>query len=198
MKKFMILFAILLFAGGAPAFAAGSHDHESATDHSGHVGDMIHESDIEGYRFTYHLIDNRKPSEEMKDMKGSQEADTTHHLMVYVMDPAGHAVEALQQGPQWLDHDLLLTDEKVDDQSDLYPADIDHHDMAVRAFRIGHLACGLGHQPVTQIEQRQRTVPDANRQLTIDRVGSVQVEVEDLVHGQRARKRPRHARRRSW
>ena len=98
MKKFMILFVILFFAGGAPAFAAGSHDHESAIDHSGHVGDMIHESDIEGYRFAYHLIDIRKRPDAMEDMKGSKEADQTHHLMVYVLDPDGRAVESAKLG----------------------------------------------------------------------------------------------------
>ena len=98
MKKHIIIFTISIFWAAALVHPAYSQDSGSATDHSKHVGVMIHESDIEGYRFTYHLIDNRKPSEEMKDMKGSQEADTTHHLMVYVMDPAGHAVEAGKLG----------------------------------------------------------------------------------------------------
>ena len=93
MKKNTIFFAVLIYFGVALALPAYSQHSGSATDYSKHVGIMIHESEIEGYRFAYHLIDNRKPSEEMKDMKGSMEADTTHHLMVYVMDPAGQAVE---------------------------------------------------------------------------------------------------------
>ena len=31
-------------------------------------------------------------------MKGSKEADTTHHLMVYVMDPDGRPVEGAKLG----------------------------------------------------------------------------------------------------
>ena len=112
MKKHIIIFTISIFWAAALVHPAYSQDSGSATDHSKHVGVMIHESDIEGYRFTYHLIDNRKPSEEMKDMKGSQEADTTHHLMVYVMDPAGHAVEAgklgyLVEGPDGTKQKLM-------------------------------------------------------------------------------------------
>jgi hypothetical protein len=34
----------------------------------------------------------------MKDMKGSKEADMTHHLMVYIMDPKGRAVEGAKLG----------------------------------------------------------------------------------------------------
>ena len=67
-------------------------------DHSGHVGVVIHESTIEGYGFAYHLIDIRKGTAEMKDMKGSKEADMTHHLMVYIMDPKGRAVEGAKLG----------------------------------------------------------------------------------------------------
>ena len=98
MKKNTIFFAVLIYCGVALALPAHSQDSGSATDHSKHVGAMIHESTIEGYRFAYHLIDNRKPSEEMKDMKGSKEADTTHHLMVYVLDPDGRSVEGAKLG----------------------------------------------------------------------------------------------------
>ena len=98
MKKFMIFFTVPIFFGVALVLPTFSQDSRSATDHSGHVGVMIHESEIEGYRFAYHLIDIQKGTEEMKDMKGSKEADTTHHLMVYVMDPDGRAVEAAKLG----------------------------------------------------------------------------------------------------
>ena len=115
MKKFTIFIAIIIFCGVALALPAFSQDAKPATDHSGHVGVMIHESAIEGYRFAYHLIDNRKPSEEMKDMKGSEEADTTHHLMVYVMDPDGRPAEAgklgyLVEGPDGMKQKLMAMD----------------------------------------------------------------------------------------
>jgi len=93
--SFIIVAVFLVVSMTLPVY---SQDSGSATDHSGHVGAMIHESTIEGYRFAYHLIDIQKNTEKMKDMKGSEEADTTHHLMVYVKDPNGHAVEAAKLG----------------------------------------------------------------------------------------------------
>ena len=98
MKKTTIFFAVLIFFGVALAHQAFSQDSKSATDHSGHVGVKIHESTIEGYGFAYHLIDIRKGTEEMKDMKGSNEANMTHHLMVYVLDPDDRPVEGAKLG----------------------------------------------------------------------------------------------------
>lgn len=98
MKKPTIFFVLPIVIGIALALPGFSQHSGSATDHSKHIGAVVHESTIEGYRFAYHLIDNRKPSEEMKDMKGSKEADTTHHLMVYVLDPDGRSVEGAKLG----------------------------------------------------------------------------------------------------
>jgi len=98
MKKLMIFFTILFFAGGAPASAAGSQDHGSATGHSGHIGVMIHESAIDGYLFAYHLIDMRKNPKMMEGMKGTKDAGKTHHLMVYVKDPQGRSVDSARLG----------------------------------------------------------------------------------------------------
>ena len=98
MKKTTIFFAVLIFFGVGLALPAFSQDSKSATDHSGHLGVKIHESTIEGYGFAYHLIDIQKNTEKMKDMKGSEEADTTHHLMVYVLDPDGRSVEGAKLG----------------------------------------------------------------------------------------------------
>ena len=112
MKKTTIIFAVLILCGIALALPAFSQDSKSATDHSGHLGVKIHESAIEGYRFAYHLIDIQKGPEAMKDMKGSKEADMTHHLMVYVMDPDGRAVEGgklgyLVEGPDGAKQKLM-------------------------------------------------------------------------------------------
>ena len=94
----MIFFTIPIFFGVSLVLPAFSQDSGSKMDHSGHVGVVIHESTIEGYGFAYHLIDIRKGTAEMKDMKGSKEADMTHHLMVYIMDPKGRAVEGAKLG----------------------------------------------------------------------------------------------------
>ena len=98
MKKSIVYFIVHFIFGSALVVPVFSQDSGSAIDHSGHVGVMIHESTIEGYGFAYHLIDIQKGAEEMKDMKGSKEADTTHHLMVYVNDPDGNGVEAAKLG----------------------------------------------------------------------------------------------------
>jgi hypothetical protein len=102
MKKCMIFIIVPMLFGVALVLPGFSQDSGSGTDHSEHVGINIHESTIEGYRFAYHLIDIRKNPEEamkdMKDMKGSKEADMTHHLMVYVMGPDNHAAEAAKLG----------------------------------------------------------------------------------------------------
>jgi hypothetical protein len=94
----MIFLTIPIFFGVALVLPAFSQNSGSAIEHSGHLGVIIHESEIEGYRFAYHLMDIQKGTAEMKDMKGSKEADTTHHLMVYVKDPDGRAVEAAKLG----------------------------------------------------------------------------------------------------
>ena len=98
MNKCIIFYIVPIFFAAALVLPAFSQDSETSIDHSGHVGVMIHESEIEGYRFAYHLMDIQKGTAEMKDMKGSKEADTTHHLMVYVKDPDGRAVEAAKLG----------------------------------------------------------------------------------------------------
>jgi hypothetical protein len=98
MNKNTIFIAVLIFFGLALAHPAFSQDSKSATDHSGHLGVIIHESEIDGYRFAFHLIDTQKGTEEMKDMEGSKKANMTHHLMVYVNDPDGRPVEGAKLG----------------------------------------------------------------------------------------------------
>ncbi len=98
MKKFMYFLTATILLGIALILPAFSQDSGSKMDHSGHVGVVIHESIIDGYGFAYHLIDMKKGAAEMKDMKGAKDADTTHHLMVYVKDPDGKAVEGAKLG----------------------------------------------------------------------------------------------------
>ena len=98
MKKNIILNTVIILIAAALAIPAFSQEGGSTTDHSGHVGVLIHESTIEGYVFAYHLIDMKKGAAEMKNMKGAKESDTTHHLMVYVKDPDGRAVEGAKLG----------------------------------------------------------------------------------------------------
>ncbi len=98
MKKSIACFIVHFIIGSALVVPIFSQDSGSAIDHSDHVGDMIHESTVDGYRFAYHLIDIQKNPEQMNDMKDSKEAEKTHHLMVYVMDPDGQAVQQAKLG----------------------------------------------------------------------------------------------------
>ena len=98
MKKKIILFVVPILFAFALALPGFSQNSGSAIDHSGHIGSVVHESTVEGYSFAYHLIDIRKDPEKIKGMEGTKAADQTHHLMVYVMDPDGQAVQEAKLG----------------------------------------------------------------------------------------------------
>lgn len=98
MKKATIFFVVPILIGFVLAPPIFSQNSGSAIDHSGHIGAVVHESTIEGYRFAYHLIDLRKDSDQVKGMEGTKEADQSHHLMVYVIDPDGRAVHGAKLG----------------------------------------------------------------------------------------------------
>ena len=98
MKKSIIYFIVHIFFGSALVVPVFSQDSGTAMGHSGHIGALIHESTIDGYRFAYHLIDIQKNPEQMKDMKDAKAVKKTHHLMVYVMDPDGQAVQQAKLG----------------------------------------------------------------------------------------------------
>ncbi len=54
------------------------------TDHGGHVGQMIHETRVQGFQLAYHVVDLKKK--------------TTRHLMVYITGLDGHLVEQAKVG----------------------------------------------------------------------------------------------------
>jgi hypothetical protein len=56
-------------------------------------GDLIREGGVEGYHFTYHLLDIREKMAAMKAAGHAHEGvDATHHLMVFIRDPNGATV----------------------------------------------------------------------------------------------------------
>lgn len=81
-------------AGTMPGGEHGMMDHGNM-DHGDHLGEMIHQSTVDGYTFMYHLIDMR---ERMKGMEKMPEMKATHHLMVYVKDPSGNMVDRAKVG----------------------------------------------------------------------------------------------------
>ena len=97
MKRTTIIIIQILF-GISLALPGFTQNSGSTIDHSGHIGAVVHESRIDDYSFAYHLIDMRKDPDAIKDMKGTNDANETHHLMVYVMDPAGQAVQEAKLG----------------------------------------------------------------------------------------------------
>ena len=98
MKKTTIIIIVQILFGISLTLPGYSQNSGSAIDHTGHIGAVVYESTIEGYSFAYHLIDIRKDADKMKDMEGANDANETHHLMVYVMDPNGQAVQEAKLG----------------------------------------------------------------------------------------------------
>ncbi len=77
-----------------PSASANNSGHGSM-DHSAHQGELIHESEVDGYGFAYHLIDMR---ERMAGMEKMPEMKNTHHLMLYVKSPQGQMVDTAKVG----------------------------------------------------------------------------------------------------
>ena len=92
MKKLCVILAVTVFFGITlvTSSIASNCGHEG--EHSGHAGKLIHSDTVDGYRLAYHLIDIRKHVKDRKDI------DVTHHLMVYITDPEGHALNKAKVG----------------------------------------------------------------------------------------------------
>jgi hypothetical protein len=79
--------------------AAAGHEGSEKTEHgkmdhgkTESDGNIMHEAHVDGHHFSYELIDMR---EKVKDMPGMKD---THHLMVYVKDGEGKALEGAKVG----------------------------------------------------------------------------------------------------
>lgn len=86
MKKYLSVLLVALIIGwlASAAFAATGHDTHNTTDHTGHIGEKIHESAVEGYRLAYHLLE--LPGREAK------------HLITYIIDRTGKPVKDAKVG----------------------------------------------------------------------------------------------------
>ncbi len=82
MQRIGILSAVLLAL--ATALNLPAHGSDQTTDHSAHVGQMIHETRVQDFQLAYHVVDLKKK--------------TTRHLMVYITGPKGHRVEQAKVG----------------------------------------------------------------------------------------------------
>ncbi|MHB8763554.1 MAG: hypothetical protein ACYDA8_04320 [Deferrisomatales bacterium] len=100
--------ALALPAHAASHGHGGGHGekkgHTAEMSHDGHMGMEIHESTVEGFKFAYHVMDNKEAMEKMKDMpgmsmKGHDMAKMkSHHLMLYVVGPDGKPVTDAKLG----------------------------------------------------------------------------------------------------
>ncbi len=113
LKPVVIIFVMAFFITALPAFAdqtghgsMGTDHHpvmENKTmkdmDHSGSTGELIHESKVDGYTFSYHLIYVKEKIAKMKNMPGMEEMkDITHHMMVYIVGPDKSPVKSAKVG----------------------------------------------------------------------------------------------------
>lgn len=79
----IIVFTALLLTSAA--FAGDdmkSHDMSS----SDKIGDLFHESMVDGYMFSYYLMDLRDQKDHDQKDKAKKDMDKPHHIMVYIMD----------------------------------------------------------------------------------------------------------------
>jgi len=82
MKICSIVLAVLLTVFSAHT-AFGS-ETKKEIDQAAHVGKMIHEANVEGYQFAYHLVDLKKAP--------------TWHLMVYILTPGREKIDQAKVG----------------------------------------------------------------------------------------------------
>lgn len=87
-KTNIILIILILFM--AAPVSAGSQMNQGGMDmpmsDNSRAGQDIAKHTVEGCTLTYRLIDMRETAKEMPGMTA------THHLMVFITDPAGHPV----------------------------------------------------------------------------------------------------------
>ena len=80
LQQILMIFISVCFL----SLTASASDKGNQTDHSGHVGEKIHESSVQGYRIVYHLL----------DLPGRAE----DHLMAYIIDLNGQPVTKAKIG----------------------------------------------------------------------------------------------------
>jgi len=83
-KSLLTIFCTSLLLTGA-AFAGSDmagHDMSESKAKSGKIGELFHESMVDGYMLSYYLMDLR----EQKSEEAQNEMDKPHHIMVYIMD----------------------------------------------------------------------------------------------------------------
>lgn len=84
MKKQLSIYTIVFVLSMLISIPVLAGNKGTDMDHSAHVGEKIHESYVQGYRFAYHLL----------DLPGRD----ARHLMTYILNPEGRAVTKAKIG----------------------------------------------------------------------------------------------------
>ncbi|MDY0220477.1 MAG: hypothetical protein RBR67_05025 [Desulfobacterium sp.] len=84
-KSIVLLILFSLVSAGITLADSEIPDHDMSS--SGKIGDLFHESVVDGYMLSYYLLDLREQTG-----NGSKEMDKPHHIMVYIMDKQHRAV----------------------------------------------------------------------------------------------------------
>ncbi len=93
MKKYIIIKMLTIIFCLSILILSAAADSCCASDKP------IHEADINGYHFVYKLIDMREKMKGMKNMDHDMDKMTaTHHLMLFIKNAKGDAVEAGKVG----------------------------------------------------------------------------------------------------
>jgi hypothetical protein len=97
LKNFISALFIVVFLAGS-AVAIGNKPEYDMDDHEkagiARIGDLIHESVVDGYMLAYHILDLRdqqtngmdKASMDRTFALTNENMDNPHHLMLYIMD----------------------------------------------------------------------------------------------------------------
>mgnify|MGYP000126760887 CR=1 FL=1 len=85
MKHFFYPIAVIFFLSIFVVGSTFASDRMAEHDTAGkdRIGDLIHESVVDGYMLSYYFMDLR---DQKTDHAEKESMDTPHHLMVYIMD----------------------------------------------------------------------------------------------------------------
>jgi hypothetical protein len=93
MNRFITAILTIVCVSFTAAGFAGSdmtgHEMAPSDSKSDKVGDLVHESMVEGYMLAYYLMDLREQTTgdaASHAAHGKKEMDKPHHIMVYIMD----------------------------------------------------------------------------------------------------------------
>jgi hypothetical protein len=98
-KSIFLIFLTDLFLITIMAYAAEEmKSHDMQMSNSGQTGKLIRDANVEGYRFSYHLIDMQDQMKNMEGMQHNMQQMSTHHLMLNIQDAEGKTIDSAQVG----------------------------------------------------------------------------------------------------